>query len=580
MTSIPVKQLRGRRLGRVLIKMGDLTREQVHEALEIQTQRRGPLGRILVELGYITEDKLNMALAAQKGMEVVSLDTMEVSKEIIKLISPQMANIYNIVPIDYKPEIKTLTIAMSNPDNFQATDDIKRFLGFNTIAAYAPDEQIKKALTRYYPEEAEEDIQDLIDEIKKDSELSKLQGRGDSVDLDTLKEMAESNPVKKLLNLILLQAIRDKAADIHFEPFEEEFRIRYRIDGVLYEMESPPRHVAMALASRVKVMANLDIAERRVPQDGRIPLTLRGQPVDLRVSVLPTMFGESIVMRVLDRSQVSLDIEKLGFREDDTRLFRQLIHKPHGVIVVTGPTGSGKTTTLYSALNELNSVDVKILTAENPVEYDIQGLMQVQINEEIGLTFARCLRAYLRQDPDIILVGEIRDLETATIAIQAALTGHLVFTTLHTNDAPSTIARLVDLGVEPFLMTATVEAIVAQRLVRKICRDCKTPFTPTEEMLLELNLTPEDVKGKQFYYGKGCEACNNTGYRGRMGIYEIMVLDDEMRDLIVNQASTQVLRQEARKRGMRTLRQAGLLALYDGSTTIEEIAKETMNEED
>ncbi|NLE29459.1 MAG: Flp pilus assembly complex ATPase component TadA [Phycisphaerae bacterium] len=580
MTSIPVKQLRGRRLGRVLIKMGDLTREQVHEALEIQTQRRGPLGRILVELGYITEDKLNMALAAQKGMEVVSLDTMEVSKEIIKLISPQMANIYNIVPIDYKPEIKTLTIAMSNPDNFQATDDIKRFLGFNTIAAYAPDEQIKKALTRYYPEEAEEDIQDLIDEIKKDSELSKLQGRGDSVDLDTLKEMAESNPVKKLLNLILFQAIRDKAADIHFEPFEEEFRIRYRIDGVLYEMESPPRHVAMALASRVKVMANLDIAERRVPQDGRIPLTLRGQPVDLRVSVLPTMFGESIVMRVLDRSQVSLDIEKLGFREDDTRLFRQLIHKPHGVIVVTGPTGSGKTTTLYSALNELNSVDVKILTAENPVEYDIQGLMQVQVNEEIGLTFARCLRAYLRQDPDIILVGEIRDLETATIAIQAALTGHLVFTTLHTNDAPSTIARLVDLGVEPFLMTATVEAIVAQRLVRKICRDCKTPFTPTEEMLLELNLTPEDVKGKQFYYGKGCEACNNTGYRGRMGIYEIMVLDDEMRDLIVNQASTQVLRQEARKRGMRTLRQAGLLALYDGSTTIEEIAKETMNEED
>jgi type IV pilus assembly protein PilB len=559
--------------------MGVLTREQVHEALEIQTQRRGPLGRILVELGYINDETLNTALAAQKGMEVVSLDTMEVSKEIIKLISPQMANIYNIIPIDYKPDTKTLTIAMSNPDNFQATDDIKRFLGFNTLAAYAPDESIKKALTRYYPEEAEEDIQDLIDEIKKDSELSKLQGRGDSVDLDTLKEMAESNPVKKLLNLILLQAIRDKAADIHFEPFEDTFRIRYRIDGVLYEMESPPRHVAMALASRVKVMANLDIAERRVPQDGRIPLTLRGQPVDLRVSVLPTMFGESIVLRVLDRSQVSLDIEKLGFREDDIRVFRQLIHKPHGVIVVTGPTGSGKTTTLYSALNELNTVDVKILTAENPVEYDIQGLMQVQTNEEIGLTFARCLRAYLRQDPDIILVGEIRDIETATISIQAALTGHLVFTTLHTNDAPSTVARMVDLGIEPFLMTATVEAIVAQRLVRKICPYCKTAYEPTEEMLMQLNLTPEDVKGKQFFYGKGCETCNNTGYKGRMGIYEIMVLDDEMRDLIVGQASTQVLRQEARKRGMRTLRQSGLLALYDGSTTIEEIAKETLGED-
>jgi type IV pilus assembly protein PilB len=577
--TIPVKQLRGRRLGRVLIKMGMLTREQVHEALEIQTQRRGPLGRILVELGYITEDVLNKALAAQKGMEIITLDGMEIPKEVIVKVSAQMANIYNVVPIDFQPATNTLTIAMSNPDNFTATDDIKRFLGYNVQAAYAPDEQIKKALARYYPDEAEEDIKDLIDEINKDSDLTKLQGRGDSIDLDTLKELAESNPVKKLLNLILLQAIRDKAADIHLEPFEDQFRIRYRIDGVLYEMTPPPKYIAMALASRVKVMSNLDIAERRLPQDGRIPLMVAGKPVDLRVSVLPTMFGESIVMRILDRSQVSLDIEKLGFREDEVRTFRQLIHKPHGVIVVTGPTGSGKTTTLYSALNELNDVGVKILTAENPVEYDIEGLMQVQVNEDVGLTFARCLRAYLRQDPDIILVGEIRDLETATISIQAALTGHLVFTTLHTNDAPSTIARMVDLGVEPFLITATVEAIVAQRLIRRICPQCKTPFEPTEEMLMELNLTPDDVRGKQFYYGKGCEFCNGTGYKGRMAIYEIMCLDDEIRDLIQKQASTQILRTEARKRGMRTLRESGLLAIYDGVTTIEEVARETLSED-
>ncbi len=577
--AIPVKQLRGRRLGRVLIKMGELTRDQVHEALEIQKQRRGPLGRILVELGYVNEDRLNEALAAQKGMEVIALDGMEINKDVIKLLTPQMANTYNVIPIDFQASTNTITIAMFNPDNFPATDDIKRFLGYNVNACYSPEDQIKKALARYYPEEAEDDIKDLIEEIKKDTDLSKLQGRGDSIDLDTLRELAESNPVKKLLNLVLLQAIRDKASDIHFEPFEEEFRMRYRIDGVLYEMIPPPRHIAMAIASRIKVMANLDIAERRVPQDGRIPLTVNGQPVDLRVSVLPTMFGESIVMRVLDRSQVSLDIERLGFREDDIRLFRQIINKPHGVVIVTGPTGSGKTTTLYSALNELNTIDVKILTTENPVEYDIEGLLQVQINDEIGLTFARCLRAFLRQDPDIILVGEIRDLETATIAIQASLTGHLVFTTLHTNDAPSTIARMVDLGVEPFLITATLEAIVAQRLVRKICTHCKKPFEPTEEMLMELNLTPDDVKGKKFYYGEGCEFCNNTGYRGRMGIYEIMVIDDELRDMIVHQASTQLLRTEARKRGMRTLREAGLLAIYDGVTTIEEVVKETSVEE-
>jgi len=560
--------------------MGKLTRDQVHEALEIQKQRRGPLGRILVELGYVNEDELNEALAAQKGMEIVALDSMEIPREVVALLTPQMANIYRVVPTDHNGETNTLTLAMCNPDNFAATDDIKRFLGYDVIACYASEEQVSKALSRYYPEEAQEDIHDLIDEINNDANLSKLQSRGDSIDLDTIMEASASKPVIKLLNLVLLQAIRDKASDIHFEPFEDEFKMRYRIDGVLYEMQPPPHHIALAVASRIKVMSNLDIAERRMPQDGRIPLTVGGQPVNLRVSVLPTMFGESIVMRVLDRSQVNLDVEKLGMREEEVRLFRQLINRPHGIIIVTGPTGSGKTTTLYSALTERNDPEVKILTAEDPVEYDIDGLMQVQVNPESGLTFARCLRSFLRQDPDIILVGEIRDLETAAIAVQASLTGHLVFTTVHTNDAPSTIARLVDLGLESFLITATLEAVVAQRLVRKICVKCKSPYEPTEEQLMELDLTPDDIRGKQLYYGPGCEFCNNTGYRGRIGLFEIMVLDDEMRELIMNSASTQLLRQHARKRGMRSLRENGLNAIYDGDTTIEEVVRETIVEEE
>jgi len=355
--------------------------------------------------------------------------------------------------------------------------------------------------------------------------------------------------------------------------------MRYRIDGVLYEMMPPPAHIAPAISSRIKVMANLDIAERRMPQDGRIELNVNNQPIDLRVSVLPTMFGESVVMRVLDRGNVNLDLDKLGIREDDLVQVRQLIKRPNGVVIVTGPTGSGKTTTLYSALRELNDPSSKLITAEDPVEYDIDGIVQCQIKAEIELTFARILRAMLRQDPDIILVGEIRDQETAKIAVEAALTGHLVFSTLHTNDAPSSIARLLDLGLEPFLVTASIEGVVAQRLVRKICLNCKTEYQPTEEQLMELELRPEDVEGRVFYYGKGCDQCNNTGYRGRQGLYEIMTFDDEMRDLVIQHASTQVLRLESKKRGMRTLRQCGLMSIYDGVTTIEEVVRETIVEE-
>ncbi|MBA7689954.1 Type II secretion system protein E [subsurface metagenome] len=355
--------------------------------------------------------------------------------------------------------------------------------------------------------------------------------------------------------------------------------MRYRIDGVLYEMVPPPKHIAAAISSRIKVMANLDIAERRLPQDGRISLSVHGNPVDLRVSVLPTMFGESVVLRVLDRSQLRMDLEKLGLRKEEVSLVRQLIHKPNGIVIATGPTGCGKTTTLYAAMAELNNVETKLITTEDPIEYDIDGLIQVQMKPDIGLTFAKCLRHILRQDPDIILVGEIRDLETAEIAAQASLTGHVVFTTLHTNDAPGSIARLLDLGIEPFLITATLEGVIGQRLVRKICENCKTPFKPTEAQLIQLRLTPEDVKGKEFYYGKGCDRCNNTGYRGRTGIFEVMVFNDEIRDLIMNNASTSILRAAGQKAGMKLLRDNGLAIIYDGITTIDEVAKETIMEQ-
>ncbi len=580
-TMPPIEQLRSRTLGRILIKMGVLSREQVHECLKIQGQRQGKIqiGEILLELGLVGEDQLRMALAAQRGMEYVSIDNLDIPLDVIARVPAQMAKTYHIVPLEYSQEENELTVVLDSAENFRATDDLSTLMGFKVKAKMTDSDSLEKALAKYYEETQDENIDELIDEIQGDTFLAEFEGRNQSIDLDELKELSESNPVKKLLNLVLLQAIRDKASDIHFEPFENEYKMRYRIDGILYEMIPPPKYIAAALSSRIKVMANLDIAERRLPQDGRISLTVQGNPVDLRVSVLPTMFGESVVLRVLDRTQVSFDLAKLGLRLADHDSVRRLIHKPNGIIIVCGPTGCGKTTTLYSALNELNDVETKIITTEDPVEYDIDGLIQVQMKADIGLTFARCLRSILRQDPDIILVGEIRDLETAEIAAQSSLTGHVVFTTLHTNDAPSSIARLLDLGVEPFLLTATIEGIIGQRLVRRICNSCRTPFEPTEAQLMELQLTPEEIKGKKFYYGRGCDKCNGTGYRGRIGIFEIMVFNDEIRDLIMDQASTAVLRSAGQKAGMKLLRDNGLAAIYDGTTTIDEVVKETIMEE-
>jgi type IV pilus assembly protein PilB len=574
-----IQELKGRRFGRALTKLGKVTREQVHQGLELQktTSKGKKLGDILVEMGLIQPVDVLMTLAGMAGMKFVSLKGRTVDEATMKSVSPEMARNAGIVPIEFNASTKQLVVAMKEPGNFAAVDTLRNMLGYKVSAVIAPAEEIDAELKEHY--QAKSTLKEIYADTATSSAVAAIAGRGASIDNATLIDAASDNQVVQLLNYVLMQAIRDKASDIHLEPFEDEFKMRYRIDGVLYDMESPDKTLAMAIVSRVKVMAKLDIAERRLPQDGRIELNLGGAPVDLRVAVLPTMFGESVVMRVLDRGNVQLSLDRVGLREDDLEKVRGLINKPNGIVIVTGPTGSGKTTTLYAALNSLNDITTKILTAEDPVEYDIEGLIQCQVNHEQELTFAKLLRSFLRQDPDIILVGEIRDLETAQIAIQASLTGHLVFSTLHTNDAPSSILRLMDLGVESFLLTATLEAIVAQRLVRRVCAGCKENFMPSEEQLMELSLRPQDVANRTFARGVGCDKCNKTGYKGRLALYEIMSMDDTLRELIMTQASTAVLKMEARKRGMRTLRESGMLAIYDGQTTIEEVVRETLGEE-
>ncbi len=571
-------ELKGRKLGRVLTKLGKVTREKVHEALAIQKTRKVPIGQLLVELGYCTQRDISEALAGQAGLAYVELADRELTDEVKDAIPSETVQAYQVVPIEYSAKSRKLTIAMKSADNFRAVDDLRLLMGFTVEAVVADSGEIDALIGKYYSRQ--ESITDVVSELASDERFQGLTSSGAaSIDLDAVMEASEDNKVIKLLNLVLLQAIRDKASDVHFEPFESEFKMRYRIDGVLYEMVPPPKELGPAITSRIKVMAGMDIAEHRLPQDGRIELTVAGNPVDLRVSVLPTMHGESVVMRVLDRGNVELSLDRIGMRADDLTKFRHLMRKPNGIVIVTGPTGSGKTTTLYAALAELNDISTKILTAEDPVEYDIDGLCQVQVNTEVDLTFARALRSFLRQDPDVILVGEIRDLETAVIAVQASLTGHLVLTTLHTNDAPSSILRLLDLGVEDFLLTATIEGIVAQRLVRTICPQCKEPYTPSEEELMELSLRPEDVAGRQLYRGRGCDNCFSSGFKGRSALFEIMQMSDPLREMVMNHASTEVLRERSRRDGMRTLREAGLMSIYDGVTTIDEVVRETIAEE-
>ncbi|MFW5882510.1 MAG: GspE/PulE family protein [Planctomycetota bacterium] len=533
----------------------------------------------------IREDAVIYAVAELKGVEMVQLDGMILPEPLLAKVEPHVANSYGIIPVQM--DGNALVVATADPDNVEALDDLKFMLGVEQIKpAFTSAAAIDRALERYYKVvEQDAEINDMLHNYAEQS-IDDAGGSLDDYVIPDIEDLsaagdigaqAESAAVRKLLDLILLTAVKAQASDIHFEPFEEEFRVRNRIDGVLYEMLPVPKALAPALVARIKVMSHLDIAERRLPQDGKIGITIGGRSVDLRVSCLPTVFGESVVIRVLDRSVVSLDLDKIGMPDQALEYFRDIILRPNGVVVVTGPTGSGKTTTLYAALNEANDEGVKIITTEDPVEYEIDGVIQVQVEEEIGKTFASCLRSILRQDPDKILVGEVRDLETAKIAVESSLTGHIVFTTLHTNDAPTAVTRLLDMGIEPFLVAATLETIVAQRLVRSICTQCKAPYQPSEDELQLLGLTREQTAGQNFYYGKGCDVCKSTGYKGRTALFEIIDVDDGLRDLILQKASASQLRTAAQRSGMVSLREAGINKIFQGVTTIEEVVKETLN---
>ncbi len=547
-------------LGQILKARNVVREAQVQEALVLQRKQGGLIGQCLVELKHCTRDDVARALAEQAGLEAVDLSNVRPDKAALAMIDASTAHTYGVLPL--RIDGATLVVAIADALNTAVIEDLRFTTGSDVRAALAEQEQLKRAVEQHYG--AEPTLQDAI------AEAARAVGGTD------LAQAAASTPVVRLLNSILHRAIKDRASDVHFEVFTDEFRIRYRVDGSLYEIEAPPGHLALPLVARIKVMSDLDITETRLPQDGRIELSIDGRPVDLRVATLPGIAGEGCVMRVLDRSAVSLDLEALGLPLEDRQQLAALTRLPHGIVLVTGPTGSGKTTTLYAMLSEANQPDVKIITTEDPVEYDIQGIVQVPINEEIGVTYARVLRTVLRQDPDKILIGEIRDAETASVAVEASLTGHTVFSTLHTNDAPSTITRLIDMGVEPFMITATLEAVVAQRLVRTICQDCKVGYEPGDEVLYELGSEGERFRGSTFHYGKGCERCHHTGYKGRTGIFEILLVDDSLREAILTRASTQELRRLAVERGMRSLRASGLALLLAGRTTIEEVLRETL----
>jgi type IV pilus assembly protein PilB len=563
-----------RKLGQILVDLGHINDDQLWDILEEQKQSPGTvIGQVAVRMGLATQAQVTEALAEQWGMPIINLEETNIQPNVLEIVPQTMAEMYHVMPISLKNGV--LTVAMADPQNIGALDDLKNFLGHEIRGAVSSGPDVEAAIARYYADR-EESIEDVIESMSTDEDNEK-KIRG--YDLASDQEMSDAQPIKKLLNMVMLLAIRDQASDIHFEPFEDEFKIRVKADGVLYEMVPPPRHLANAIVSRIKVMSNLDIAERRMPQDGRIELNVGGNNVDLRVSVLPTLFGEAVVMRVLDRTVVALDLNKIGMDAALLSKFRVILRRPNGIMLVTGPTGSGKTTTLYSALNELNDTATKIITSEDPIEYDIEGIIQVPVNPDVGVTFANVLRAILRHDPDKILVGEIRDYETAEIAVQSSLTGHMVFSTLHTNDAPSAITRLRDMGVPAFLITATVEAILAQRLVRRICSECRTEFAPSDELLMELQLPLKTARKYKFYYGKGCARCNNSGYKGRIGIYEMLVMSDEIRDAIAAEASADDIRDIARQQGMTTLREAGLKLIFDGHTTIDEIVRETVVED-
>jgi len=547
--------------------------EQFAEIKEEHARTGKSLFQIIVDFGLVPEDQLLQAVADHLNMEYINLEAIELPPTALTAMPASVARMYGAVPVNLAGN--SMMLAVLDPFNPHLVEELSFVLGKDVQLLVAPRNQIEAVIASHYSEESgslKQVLMDMETELAKDQNLM---GDADKGGVAALEAAANQAPIVRFVNLILFQAIQDRASDIHFEPFEEEFKIRYRVDGALYEMAPPPKHLALPVISRIKVMSNLNIAERRVPQDGRIQLAIAGREVDLRVSTLPTQFGESVVLRVLDRAVVNLELESLGIPKPVYEKLLELIRIPNGIVIVTGPTGSGKTTTLYSCLKRINTVDLKLLTAEDPVEYDIEGIMQVPINEAVDLTFARALRSFLRQDPDVILVGEMRDLETGQIAIQASLTGHLVFTTLHTNDAPGAIIRMTDMGVEPFLITSTLQAILAQRLIRTVCKKCRVAYEPTEAVLQQLGLTPSEVGQQPFYYGKGCNDCNQTGYRGRKGLFELLIISEPIRELINQRAPAGVIRARALELGMRTLREDGIRNILDGNTTVEEVLKYT-----
>jgi type IV pilus assembly protein PilB len=535
-----------------------ISQDAVEDLVNHVTATGLPIGAALEQIGVMSKADFYHALAQIVGTESLDLTGFEPAIPVLRSVPAGLAQLHRVFPVGL--EGHTIQLVVADPLNHQMLEDLRFGLGRDIQIFLAPEEDIDQLIRRYYSRGAEE-LEGALRDLG-------------AVNVEDEDEVAAA-PIIKYVDLVLQQAIADRASDIHFEPFEHEFKIRYRVDGALYEMAPPPRHLANPVISRVKVMSNLNIAERRLPQDGRIQRQIAGKQVDLRVSTLPTQFGESVVLRVLDRSAVSLDLETLGMPKRIYDYLLRVIELPNGIFIVTGPTGSGKTTTLYACLNKINTIDAKVLTAEDPVEYDIDGIIQVPVSEGIGLTFARVLRAFLRQDPDRIMVGETRDVETAQIAIQASLTGHLVLTTLHTNDAPGAVTRLIDMGVEPFLISASLEGVLGQRLIRRVCKQCRTPYEPTEAVLSQLGLSPHEIGDKSFYYGQGCQVCNSTGYKGRKGIYELLDMSEPIRELINQRAPGVVMKQKAIELGMTTLREDGLRSIFDGDTTIEEVLKYT-----
>ena len=554
----------------LVVSNGAIDAEQAEQLREEQQSSGHTIRQLLVDNGYIAEDDLLSMMAAYQGCDVIDLATVTIDPDLIQSVPANVARMYNVLPITSTSG--TVTLAVSSLVPPEVMDELMFVLTKDVQFAMAREKDVRDRVIEYYGEDSAS-LSDMLNSLE--SELSMDPNTPQEQDDKSVEAAASSAPVVRFVNLVLYQAVTDRASDIHLEPFEKDFKIRYRVDGALYEMAPPPANLALAIISRIKVMANLNIAERRVPQDGRIALTVAGHAVDLRVSCLPTVHGESVVLRVLDRSVVSLDLENVGLPEDVYDVLTMDIEKPNGIIVVTGPTGSGKTTTLYSCLRRINTIDSKLLTAEEPVEYDMDGVVQVQINPTVGNTFGKVLRAFLRQDPDVMMIGEIRDLETAEIAVQASLTGHLVFSTLHTNDAAGAVTRLIDMNVAPYLIASTLEAVLGQRLVRSICLNCKTAYDPDDEILGRLELKREDVGNRQFFYGRGCSKCNGTGYKGRKGVFEYLRVTDPIRELINERRPTLFIRERARELGMRTMREDAIRNVLDGYTTVDEVLRYT-----